>query len=152
MFGRATAYSTVVHSDLVDVVSRSMHYFNIMNIKPTFVMLLHFVHSNISIHSFFCNILMFVQVIMRSRTKDNMYVNDTLLYMKFDEVEYVSEIHDEVHDEDEDDDEEYKASQLALDASYFELEQQLSLAGFILHNSLYSFQSVNTFISFGYLN
>jgi hypothetical protein len=76
VFGRGAVYATVVHSDFFDVVARSTNYFDIMNTKPTFIILLQFVYSNISINSFFSNIFILLQVLVRSRLPTNMYIND----------------------------------------------------------------------------
>lgn len=46
----------------------------------------------------------------------------------------------------DDDDIKYKASKVALDASYFALEEQISVAG--LHNNIYSFTEISVFFFF----
>lgn len=138
-----------MHYDFFDVLARNLYYNDIMHMKSTFLMMLDFVYSNISINSFLNNVCILTHIIMRSRTSHNMYVTDILLNYKKNETDASASNNALLNS---DDDDEYKTSQLSLEASYFVLEQQLSVAGYVLYNNVCDFANIKTVIEFSYMS
>jgi hypothetical protein len=139
-----------VHSNFFDTTVSELPNFNTRRMKPTFLMCIRFCVNSISINSFLHNILMVQDCMSRSRTADNMYINDLLLHRQAAESDFDMPM--AIAELELDDDDEYKALHVAQYASNLNLEAQLSIAGFSVSNSLYSFAEISVMFDFCYFS
>ncbi len=140
-----------MHHDFADTVVRHLHRFALSGMKSSFLMFLHSLYSNISTHSFCCTLYILLQSFMRSFTTNNFQITDVLSPMFDMELHSAVDV-DPIDLPESDDDDEYKESIMALDASYLALEQQLSIAGVLLHNNVYSMLNVYMFLNISYID
>lgn len=140
-------YPIVVHNDIYDTLVRNLNMFDLSGLKSTFIMFLKYASYNISLISLSSNLFQILQLLVRSRNILNVYTTDML-----DHVDDTDSSVEQLDLSELNDDDEYKAAVLSIEASNFALEQQLSVAGMLLHNQMYSISNMLVILNCSYLD